>query len=219
MLTLDVYQRSKGNVKALRKKGFIPAVVYGKNIGNLSIKIPYLNFKKIYKEAGEGTIIELNLKKDQEKEKTFLTLIREVQKNPISEEYLHADFYQLPLEEEIETTIPLIFEDEVIIEKELGGILIKLHREIKIKALAQNLIPFLKVNLSLLKNIGDKIKIKDLSLPKGIEVLANPEEIIALIEKPEEEKIETVPVEEKIEEIEVIKKKKEIEEESEETPK
>lgn len=219
MLTLDVYQRSKGNVKTLRKKGFIPAVVYGKNIENLLIEIPYLNFKKIYKEAGEGTIIELNLNKDQEKEKTFLTLIREVQKNPISEEYLHADFYQLPLEEEIETTIPLIFEDEVIIEKELGGILIKPHREIKIKALAQNLIPFLKVNLSLLKNIGDKIKIKDLSPSNGIEILANPEEIIALIEKPEEEKIETAPVEEKIEEIEVIKKKKEIEEESEETSK
>jgi large subunit ribosomal protein L25 len=215
MLSLIVESRQKGSPKFLRKNNYLPGVVYGKEIKGLPIKVGYQDFEKIYKKAGESTIITLKVK-TEEKQKEFPVLIREVQKDPLSENPLHVDFYQLPMNEEIEVTIPLNFKGEALAEKELGGILIKNIHEIDVKALPQNLIHSIDIDISSLKTFEDTIKIKDLPVPPGIKVLADPEEIVALVGRVEEEKIEAAPSEEKPEEVEVIKEKKEESEEEKE---
>lgn len=214
MLTINAKPREKEKNDYLRKNKVLPAVVYGKDLKGLPLKVEYSVFNEAYKEAGESTII--NLKIDGKKEE-YPVLIREVQKDSLSGDYLHADFYQLPMNEEVEVTVPLEFEGEAPAEKELGGVLIRNIHEVEIKALPKDLLHSIKVDISSLKTFEDEIKIKDLKLSTEAEILADQEAIVALVGKVEEEKIEEEPEaeKEKIEEIEVIKEKKEGEEEPE----
>ncbi|MFH0987357.1 MAG: 50S ribosomal protein L25 [Patescibacteria group bacterium] len=219
MLTLSAkIRKEKGKkIGIVRKENAIPGIVYGREIGSLPIKVNQMGFEKIWKEASEGTIINLKIEKDGGKGKKiqdYQVLIREIQRDPVSEKILHVDFYQLPLDREVEVTIPLIFEGEAPAEKELGGVLIKNLHEIKIKGLPKNLIPSIKIDVSAFKNIGDRIKIKEINLALGVKIAADPEEIVALVRKVEEEKIEAAPEEVKLDEIEVVGKEKKAEEET-----
>jgi len=210
-------ERKKGPLKRLRKEGYLPAVVYGKEIGSLPLKVDYKEFLSVYKKAGKSTILSLEIENSKEKKK-LPVLIREVQKHPLTEKFLHVDFYQLPMKEEVELTVPLIFEGEAPAEKELGGVLVKNLHEVPIKARAENLISSIKVDVSSLETFDDEIKIKDLKVPEGIKILAPEDETVAVVVRPEEEtKEEEIIEEEKIEEkVEVISEKGKEEEKEEE---
>lgn len=212
MLTAKTREKNKEKAGLLRKNNILPAVIYGKNLKDVSLKVDYNDFNDIYKEVGESMIINLKIEGiEGEKRDEYPVLIREVQKDPLSGNFLHVDFYQLPMNEEVEVTVPLEFEGEAPAEKELGGVLIKNIHEVEIRALPKDLIYSIKVDTSSITTFEDEIKIKDLKIAPEVKILADPEEIVALVGKIEEEKIEEVPEKEKekVEEIEVIGEKKE----------
>lgn len=215
-LNVDIRSKEKKELKKIRKEDFLPGIIYGKSSAkNLPVKISYPSFENIYKEAGKGTIVNLKIKEEKEN-KEYSVLIREVQKHPISDKFIHVDFYQLPMEKEVEVTIPLEFEGTAPAEKELGGILIKNIHEIKIKTLPKNLISSVKVDVSSLKNFEDEIRIKDLKISSEIKIQDQMEGIVASVGKQKEEIVEEVAAEEKPEEIEVVKEKKKEEKEEKE---
>ena len=218
MLTLKVKVRQNlgRKTKALRKKGLLPAIIYGPKIKALPLEVDYREFEKVYKEAGESSLISLeieNQKPTLPTQQKSPVLIHEVALDPLTGKFLHIDFYQVPLTEEVEAKVPLVFEGEAKAVKELGGTLIKNILELEVKALPQNLPKEIRVDLTLLKNFEDHILIKDLKLPKEIKILKDPEEIVALITSPEkvEEELEK-PIEEKIEEVAKVEKEKKKEE-------
>ena len=206
MLSLNVKSRQAfgKKAKALRKKGLLPAIVYGPKTRPISIELDYKDFERAYKEAGESSLIKLEL---SELNKNYLVLIHEIEREPMSGKISHVDFYQAPLTEEIEVKIPLIFEGEAPAVKELGGTLVKNIFEIEVKGLVQNLPKEIKVNVNHLKSFDDNILIKDLKVPAGIKVLKDREEIIAHAAPPEriEEELKK-PIEEKVEEVEKVEK-------------
>ncbi len=206
MISLVVQKREETGkkLKKLREEKKIPGIVYGKEAKNIPVKVDYKKFKEIYKLAGESSVLNLKIENEN---KEYPVLIREVQKDPLTENIIHVDFYQLPMNKEVEVTVPFEFEGVAPAEKEKGAILVKILHEIKIKALPQNLIHSIKIDLSSLKNIDDEIKIKDLKLPEGVKIEADPEEIIVVAIAPKEEKIEEEEVVQKPEEVEVIKEK------------
>jgi len=211
ILNAKIRSKEKEKVNILRKNDYLPGILYGKETGSLPIKVNYKDFEKVWQEAGEGTVINLKL---GEKEKTseYPVLIRDIQKDPLSENFIHVDFYQLPMDKEVEVSVPLFFEGEAPAQRDFGAVLVKNLHEIKIKALPKNLIPHIKVNVSSLNKLDDSIKIKDLPLPQGVKILADVEEIVALATKAEEEKIEAVAQEIKPEEIETVGKEEKEEE-------
>ena len=201
-------------VKVLRKKNILPAVLYGPKVKNLPLEIDLKEFEKIYQEAGESSLISLTVE-----QKNFLVLIHEVKLDPVTEKPTHVDFYQPRLEEEIEATVPIVFEGEAPAIKDLGGTLVKNISEVVIKALPQNLLKEIRVNVGNLKTFEDNVLIQDIKIPAGIKILKEPKEIVALVSPPEkiEEELKK-PVEEKVEEVkkvgeEKIEEKKEGEEE------
>lgn len=216
MLALTVESRplKRKELKLLRRTGYLPAIVYGRAMKNLPVRLDYKDFEKVYQETGKSTIIKLQIKgtNDDKKNIEYPVLIRDVQKDPVSEKYLHIDFYRLPMKEKIEVAIPIEFKGKALAEEELGGVLIKNIHELKIKALPQDLVHKVEVDISSLKTFEDTIKVKDIILPSNIEVLIPVDEVVVLVRKEEEEEIEAAPTEEKPEEIEVVKKKKEGEE-------
>lgn len=193
---------------SFRKQGSLPAVLYGPKEETIPLFVFIKDFKKVWKEAGESSVIQLDFG-DSKKD----VLIQDVSINPKTEEPVHVDFYAAPMDELIEASVPLEFLGESAAVNDLGGILIKVLREIKIEALPKNLPHEVVVDISGLKNLGGKILAKDVVLPTGVTLKENPEETVVLVEAPKEE-AEPAPGEEKIsfEEIEVAGKKKKEEE-------
>lgn len=193
-------------VKNLRKEGLLPAVLYGPGVENKMLEVQLGELEKAFKEAGENTLINLEVGSD----KNYSVLIHNIKKNPLTETPIHVDFYQPALDKKIEGEIPIILEGEAPAVKSLGGTLIKNIVEIKVRALPQNLPKEFKADIAKLRTLEDYILIKDLKVPEGVEILKDPDTIIAQVVPPEKVEEELAkPIEEKIEEVEKVEKKEE----------
>jgi len=200
-------------VKSLRKKGIIPAVIYGLKAKSIPLEIDYSKFEKTFKEAGESTVIKLKIN-DKKARPTAgqpkadkNVLIYDVSRDPVSDKFIHIDFYEVRMDKPITTEVPLVFEGEAPAVKNLEGVLVKNITEIEVEALPANLPHEIKVDISALKTFDDLIHIKDLKIPDGVKISVNPEEIVALVSPPrseEELKALEEEVEEKIEEVEKV---------------
>src|SRR3989338_5652425 len=208
MITLLANNREtlgKKNVELINQGG-IPAVVYGQGLKNNLIDVDEKEFKKVLKEVGESSLVDLLIGKEKKP-----VLVQEIQKVPVTGKVIHIDFFQPNLKEEVEVEIPLVFEGVALAEKDLGGTLNKNMLEISVKALPQDLPHEIKVNVESLKTFEDHILVKDLVLPKGVKVSKNPDEIVASVlppQKIEEELAQEIT--ENVEDVEkVVKEKKE----------
>ena len=186
---LDVKPRdAKVSVEDMRKQGLMPAVFYGPKEETTPITIETGAFERVFKTAGETTIITLK-GVDGDKE----TLVRDVQFHPLTDKPLHADFYVLEKGKKITISIPLEFVGQSPAEK-AGHILVKALHEVEIEVAANELPQFLEVDISKLENVGDHVTAADIKLPSSAALLANPEEIVASVTAVVEEKVE-VPTE------------------------
>lgn len=178
MLSLKTKIRTKFGRKTnlLRKQGVLPAILYGPEIKNIPLEISEKEFEKVFQKVGESSFILLETER-----KNYEVLIHEIKRDPLTEKILHVDLYYPSKAEKVNIVVPLVFENEEETQKTLTGTLLKEFWNLEIKSLPQNLPKEIKVDLSKLKNVGDKIQIKDLEIPEGVEVLKNPEEIVALV--------------------------------------
>lgn len=168
-------------VKKLRREGKIPAVLYGPQTSPKNIFVEKKEFFDFLKKYGTEKFLTLILE-----DKEIPVLIKEIQKDYLYDEILHLDFYQLPEDKPIEAEIPLEFVGEAP-AKEKGAIILKQLKEIPVKALPSNLPKSIKVDLSLLKEIDDRILVKDLNFPEGVKPLIEKDLIVVLASTPEEE--------------------------------
>jgi len=215
MINLSAEIRKEKKLKDLRDKGIMPGVLYGPKVKPVSVEVDLKDFKKVYEEAGESSLISLKVDS-----KEFLVLIHEIQKDSVSGELIHVDFYQPILTEEVEATVPLVFEGEAPAVGELGGTLVKGFQEVEVKALPQNLPHEIKVSVERLETFEDEILVKDLEVPENVKVLKEPDAIVVNVSAPTkvEEELEK-PIEEKVEEGEEEEGKEEDKEEDKEEEK
>jgi len=195
--------------EALRNKGILPAVLYGEGIKKaVSVSVNKDEFEKVFEEAGETSIVSLELG-----EKKYDVLIHDTAKHPLTEDILHVDFFHPSTKKEVTAEVPLIFIGEE--NKELEGNISKEAHELEVKGLAHKLPKEIQVDISKLKNVDDRILVKDLDIPEGITVQKDMEDIIVIVTAlREEEKEEAPPVPE--EEGEEKEEEKEEEEKQEE---
>ncbi|PKL72735.1 50S ribosomal protein L25 [Candidatus Kuenenbacteria bacterium HGW-Kuenenbacteria-1] len=196
-LTLKTNLRTLINKKSksLRKKGILPAVIYGHGIENKNIEIKKSIFQKLYKQVGDGSLLDLII----DGQKPIKVLIQEIQKDPVKSEILHIDFYQIKKGEKITHSIKLNFIGESKAIKELGGVLIRNVDSVEIECLPEDLISEIDVNISCLNTFEDIIHIKDLKIPLNIKILDKLDEIVSAVVPPKREEKKEV-VEEKKEE-------------------
>ncbi len=214
-LSAKIRTETGKKTNVLKENGRIPAVVYGHKIKNVSLDVDYKEFQKVLHEAGESSLIELGVEGEKEKR---LVLVHDLQRNPVSDEFIHIDFFETSAKEEVEVEIPLVFEGTSLAVKDLGGTLVKNISELKIKALPQNIPHEIKVSIDGLNTFADHVLVKDLILPKDIKVFAKPEEIVISVAEPEKVEEELAEeIEEKVEDVEKVEKKEKTEEVVEET--
>ncbi|OGI72046.1 hypothetical protein A3J61_01560 [Candidatus Nomurabacteria bacterium RIFCSPHIGHO2_02_FULL_38_15] len=206
MITIQGNMRSKANrVGEVRANGQVPAVVYGAGTPSTSLSVPAQQFIKIFKEAGESEIINLELDG-----KKLNVLIHEVQWHPVKDTPMHVDFYVVDMNKEIEVAVPIIF-DGISEAIKQGGVLVKVLHELEIRSMPKNLPHEIIVDLSMLVNLHDQVQVKDLKIPNGVEFLNDLDDVICIAE-PAVEEIEPEPVEIDLTKIEVEKKGKKDEE-------
>lgn len=218
-------RKKKGKeVEELREKGLIPAVIYGPKIKSKKVVVNEKEFLKIFREAGETSLIKLKVEGDK---KDHSVLVKDFQFHPVTDRLVHIDFYQPILTEKIEANVPLVFKGEAPAVKEKGGVLVKNINEVEVSALPTDLPSNIEVNIESLKNLDDTLEVGDLDIPEGVRVLRGEDEIVASVSAPKtaeelmeemerkkEEELfvgEEVPLDEEVEEVEV----EEVEEEEE----
>lgn len=193
-------------VKRVRASGFVPAVLYGKGQESLSLQVPLKEFEKVFKAAGESTLVYVNVDGT-----SFPTIIHEVARDRVSGRLIHADFFKVRLDEKIKADIPVVFTGVSLAVKDLGGVFVRNVNELEVEAFPQDLPHEISLDISKLVQFGDQIFVKDIDLGPDVKVLAHAEDIIATIQKPMSEEEFKASLEEPtkgVEEVEVIEKEK-----------
>jgi large subunit ribosomal protein L25 len=208
MTTLEIQARDKSvENSALRKSGFLPAVVYGKKTPSTPITISAKEFMKVWKEAGESGVVNLKGAVGN-----FDVLIHDVSVNAGTDKPDHIDFYAFEKGKKIEVDVPLEFIGVSPAVKDLAGNLMKVLRELKISADPQHIPRSITVDISKLATFEDQILASEIALPAGVILVENPEEVVATVEEPKAEEVEVVEAPVDLSAIEVEKKGKKEEE-------
>jgi large subunit ribosomal protein L25 len=205
-LSVDLRDASGKGLRILRRRGFVPGVIYGHGVNNLNVEVETKALTKVYRQVGETTLFDLAVGKTE----PVKVLIQEVQRSPVSGQILHVDFHQIRMDEKLEVDVPLKFVGESSAVKELGGILVRAVLETKVRCLPNDLVHEIEVDLSPLAQFNDVITLSQIKLPPAIEVIS-PEasEVVVTVTPPRseaelaeiktevKEDIEAVKVEEK----------------------
>jgi large subunit ribosomal protein L25 len=198
MLELKTVARS---AKEKVKEGFMPAVYYGGHTTSTPVFVDSIEFNKVFRYAGESASVTLVTADGKE-----TVMIQDVQRHPVKNHIIHADFYVLEKGQKVHVKIPLTFIGESAAVK-AGGMLVKVMHELSVEADPSKLPHDLEVDLTLLATSGDAIHIKDIKLPAGVELYhVSGDEVIASIAAQHEETDAPVAVD--LNAIEVEKKGK-----------
>ncbi len=202
-------------VKVLRNAGILPAVLYGSGGKAESLSLSLKDFVKIWKSAGESTLIDLAIEGAGRKN----VLIHDISFDPVKDLPLHVDFYETRADQLIRVHVPLNFIGESEAVKTLSGILLKIVHEIEVEALPKNLPHELQADLAKLAAFDDVITLSDIKLPAGVALIGDPEAVLAKVEPPRSDEelaqlVET-PIETNLDAIEVAPKGKKEETEAE----
>ena len=208
MILLKAKKRDpKLNLGKMRKNGEIPAVFYGKKEKTTPISVAFKDFVKVWKEAGESSVVNLKIEGGEDLE----ALIQDVDSDPVRSIPRHADFYVFEKGKKLKIKTPIEFTGVSPAVKDLGAILLKVLHELSIEALPKDLPKKIEVDIGSLKNFGDSVIAKNIKLPTGVSLEENPEEVVVSVFEPKEEKEEEAPTPD-LSTIEVEKKGKEAKE-------
>ncbi len=171
-------------VKALRREGVIPANVYGRALESVAIQVTREALVHILRTAGRNEIIYLRLDGDEPRP----TLVRQIQRNPVTDAILHVDFYQISLKEKVRIEVPLALVGTAPAEQKYGGTLLHSLDTITVEALPTEVPSVIEVDVSGLEEIDATIYVSDLSVPGDVTVLTDPMQAVAKIAPPHVEK-------------------------------
>ncbi len=165
-------------VRFLRREGSTPANMYGHGLKSLALQVDTKKLKQTLLRAGKTDLISLKV---ADGDAPLMVLIREVQKNPINNNLLHVDFYQVKMTEKIKADIPLVFVGEAPALKKKNVSLLHLIDSLHIEALPDHLPHNLQVDVSKLEDTDQAIFIKDIPLSADVTLLSDPEQIVVKV--------------------------------------
>lgn len=177
--------KTKGYLKQLKRSELIPGIVYGKGIDNLAVSIGQKHLVRTFNTHGSRGLFLLEVEGE---ETPIMVVVREIQRHPTSGHITHIDFWNVNLEEKINSTVGITITGEKELIK-TEGIMQVGSKEIEISCLPQELPDNLICDVSSLE-IGDKITVGDLAVPEGVEILTDLDSIVVTILAPSEEEEE-----------------------------
>ena len=198
-IALIVEKRSRDELKKnasrrLRSSGFIPAVIYGQSSEPVSIKINSKKLKEILKGRSiTNLILDMQVSGNGKGIKET-AIVKEIQREAISSEFLHIDFLRIQMEKEVETAVHVVIlnEEESIGVKEEGGVVQHGLRELHISCLPGDIPENITYDIRDLA-LGHGIKVSDIVVNDKIKILNDPDEVVVSIIHPTHMIVEEVP--------------------------
>ena len=201
--------RGKGAARQARREGRIPGVLYGHGEDSLPLSVDAIELQKLVHTISiENTIVDLDLGSGE----PYKVLIRELQRHPVRDEFLHIDFFHVAMDEKIQVEVPIVLVGTPTGVKNKGGVLDHQLRELEVFCLPGSIPEKIELDVSDL-DIGDSIHVSDIELP-DVEVLTESDRAVVAVLAPTVMEVEEV-AEEALAEPEVIGRGKEAEEEGE----
>ena len=171
-------------VKQLRRKGLVPANLFGKTIESQSIQVNSVDFNRVYKEAGETSLIWISVE-GEEKERP--TLVTSVQFNPVTGNKIHVDFHQVNLKEKVTANVPVEIIGESALVASNGAVLSQSLNEIEIEALPTEIPESITFDISTLKAIGDHLLVSDAKVSSDVEIKTDLDQMVVSLQELQKE--------------------------------
>ncbi len=208
------------HVRALRRSGQLPGIIYGHNVEPVIISLDARDAAKVLGRLSSSSLVTVDVDG-----KEYPSLVREKQMNYIKRNLIHVDFQVVSLTEKINANVGIVLTGNSLAVKDFNAMLINGLTELEVEAYPQDLPERVVVDIGALAKIGDAIHVKDIVLSDKVTILSSADEMVVLATAPAKEEVEEVvtpeaAVVEEGTEPEVIEKgKKEEEEEKEEKAK
>lgn len=172
---------SRATTNQIRREGFIPAVVYGKEKETKTVSVDNIKLLKTVRDEGRNAIISLDIENDQAVD----VMLHEYQTDPVKGEVIHVDFYVVDMAEEMDVAVALRLEGEAAGAKE-GGVLQQPLYELQVRAKPRDIPEEITVDVTEL-GIGDSISVADLPKSAKYEFLDDAETTVAVVLAPDAE--------------------------------
>jgi len=178
---LTARQRDNQTPDIVRSVGYIPAILYGRARESVSVAVDYSNFEKLYRAAGESSLVDLTIEDVTEPTKV---LIQDVQIDPVKSRIIHVDFLQVQMDVAMNVEIPLHFVGISQAVKELAGTFNSSLTHVNVRCLPKDLLSAIEVDISALKTFNDAIEVQHLIVPPGITITDQPDSVVATVIAP-----------------------------------
>lgn len=167
--------------KQLRKEGKVPAIVYGKTVGNQAVAVDKGDLIRVFNQAGKNEVIQLDI----EGESKPSVMAHAFQTDPIKHQMIHIDFKEINMNEKVDVTVPLHILGEEAIEKK-DGVVQQNVNELNVRALPGDIPSFIELDVAELQ-VGDSLHVSDLKSGLGntYEVLNHDEDVLVTINHPQ----------------------------------
>jgi large subunit ribosomal protein L25 len=160
-------------VKQLRNNGWIPAVIYGRS-EPVIIQLEAKPLRRLLRQTGSTQLLDVTLQGQ-----TRTVLAREIQQHATRGDMIHIDFYEVDMKANITSDVELVL---VNVKPSSDGVIVLDMTHLHIECLPEYLVSHIDVDASLIKSPDDVIHVADLTLPEGVEILADPELAVARFE-------------------------------------
>jgi large subunit ribosomal protein L25 len=176
-------------VRALRRQGIIPANIYGHNVDSLAVQVGSDELRLLMKRHSRNEIIYVQV--DGRERPTF---VRDVQRNPVTDQIVHVDFLQISLTEKVRLEVPVHFSGVAPAVTTFGGIVTHATNQVLVEALPAAVPSVIEVDISDLTEIGQSIHVGDLTEMEGVAFLTDAGSVIVRIDLPAAERAEEAEV-------------------------
>ena len=187
----EVTTRSVSGKKTrfLRRKGITPAHLFGQGLDSIAVQCPTEELQRAIAQKGTTRLMDLKLDAEKGPRSVF---IREIQRDALSGELIHVDFYQVNKNRKIRVAVPVFLVGDAPAAKLKNNIIEQLMSEVEVESLPGDLPPQIDVDITPLAEANQALKISDIKVKPGVAVMASPEQLIVKVTTIMEEK-EAVP--------------------------
>jgi large subunit ribosomal protein L25 len=175
-LTVEKRKLVGKKIKNLRKEGILPANIYGKGIKSLAVQLPYKEFEKVYKEAGETGVVDVTVDNEIRP-----SLIHNIHQDYQNHKVLHAEFFQVNLKEKVTTMVKIVTVGEPKAVTDKIGLLLQPLSEVEVEALPTDLPENIEVNVESLAEVDSQITVGDVKPPSGVTILTDASQVVVSI--------------------------------------
>lgn len=162
-------------VKALRRAGQLPAVIYGRHVDPIAISLEAHTASLVFSKLTSSTLVTLDVDGTE-----YTAIVREKQRNFIKGNLTHVDFLALDLTEKIRTSVRLTFVGVAPAVKDYSAVLVHRMDALEVECLPADLPERITVDISVIKEIGNNIHVRDIPLPENIVVLDDVDDVVII---------------------------------------